>query len=1375
MTCLSGSVRLAAALICLQFLFCDSRAMGQTLQEQLRTEGSANLAKAARAEGDPQRGALIFHQPLLACAKCHTGEFVGQLGPDLAKPESGTTAERLIEAVLEPSKLIRKGFEPQTIQTIKGETLTGFLVEESELAVVLRDLARNGAAVTIPKSMIDERAVGRVSVMPADQANQLANRQQFLDLIRYLIEIAEGGPDRATQLKPPASLLVLQIPEYEKEIDHAGMIRDWNPASFKRGEAIYTRLCINCHGTADQPGSLPTSLKFATGTFKNGSDPYRLYLTLTHGYGLMAPQTWMVPVQKYDVVHYLREAYLKPRNAGQYTKVDNDYLAKLPKGKERGPAPSNVDPWSSMNYGAFLTATYEVPEPKSVESKENAGPNIAQKGIAVRLDSGPGGVARGRNWMVFDHDTLKMTAAWNQPEIKPSERNSSPIFIDWNGINFNGRHQVHPNLSGQVQVSDRASAGWANPLTDDWKSLRTVGRDGRHYGPLPKTWGHYRGLYQCGERVVFSYAVGETSILEQPGMSGSGLDTIYTRTFEVGPRTKDLVLSIGTHPNSSAQLATIIKENGLSVVHPNLAVIVPPAITKSSDPVKTFAFSGAKSIRINRSQDFDMTDKDYQISVRFRTREGGTLFSQAAVEGPWTPNAKALFIRGGKLCFDIGWVGVVTSRKRVDDGVWHDAFLTWKKSTGEVEMRIDDTLIDAKGILRPHKAVPEYIVRLGFAAPDFPEPAYFKGDIEEVSFYQSAAPDTPINFRREKDLIGKWQPMTELKSVPAPPSNRQGRDAMNSLIRPSIRQLDDLSGKNHFGSIEGTESQTSERETAWLVAGVAGKIPDKRWQYDRDAGLQLRIPEGKETLRFTVGFAQQAAKALGDRNSVKLEDVPLDWISKLPVDDLTSQLHGGPRRWPEILTTDLIAGRDSGPFAVDILSAPVSNPWLCQMRLTGFDFFADGNRMAVSAWDGDVWLVSGFKNSAEVADAGKNQPSGGAIPAGKLTWQRIASGLFQPLGVKIVNDQIYVTCRDQIVILRDLNGDQETDFYECFNSDHQVTEHFHEFAMGLQRDAAGNFYYAKSARHALPAVVPHHGTLLRVSPDGSKTDIVANGFRAANGVCLNPDGTFFVTDQEGHWNPKNRINWVKEGGFYGNMFGYHNVTDASDAAMLPPLCWITNAFDRSPSELLWVNSDRWGPLKGALLNFSYGYGKVFIVPHEILNGQAQGGMCELPLPTFPTGIMRGRFNPSDGQLYVCGMFAWAGSAVQPGGLYRIRYTGQPVYVPVKIEAVRTGIKLKMTGELDAESVRDRTNYSIQTWSLKRTADYGSKHYDEKKLRVTAARLDRDGQTIWLEIPEIQPTWCMEIRYSLRSKTGAAVNGTIHNTIHRLGEQKPAAD
>ena len=452
------------------------------------------------------------------------------------------------------------------------------------------------------------------------------------------------------------------------------------------------------------------------------------------------------------------------------------------------------------------------------------------------------------------------------------------------------------------------------------------------------------------------------------------------------------------------------------------------------------------------------------------------------------------------------------------------------------------------------------------------------------------------------------------------------------------------------------------------------------------------------------------------------------------------------------LKTQAIISRNDGPFAVDVLTVPDNNPWLCQMRLSGFDFVPGGHRAAVCTWDGDVWLVGGIDNSAAA-----------------LTWQRIGSGLFQPLGLKIVAGRIYVACRDQIVCLHDLNGDGETDFYENFNSDHQVTEHFHEFAMGLQTDAEGNFYYAKAARHGLPALVPHHGTLLRVSKDGTRTEILATGFRAPNGICLNPDGTFFLSDQEGFWTPKNRINWVNQGGFYGNMWGYHDVTDASDSAMVPPVCWITNAMDRSPAELVWVESTNpaWGPLRGSLLCLSYGNGKIFVVPHEIAGGQMQGGVCALPIPPFPTGAIRGRFHSVNGQLYTCGLFGWAGDRTQPGGFYRVRATGKPMFLPIGLSAQRHSLAITFTEPLDRKTVCDRTHYAVKTWSLKRTLNYGSDHYDELPPRITGVVLSDDGRTVFLEMPELQPTWCMEISYAIQAENGEPAEGVIHNTIHHL--------
>src|SRR6185436_14444731 len=334
-------------------------------------------------------------------------------------------------------------------------------------------------------------------------------------------------------------------------------------------------------------------------------------------------------------------------------------------------------------------------------------------------------------------------------------------------------------------------------------------------------------------------------------------------------------------------------------------------------------------------------------------------------------------------------------------------------------------------------------------------------------------------------------------------------------------------------------------------------------------------------------------------------------------------------------------------------------------------------------------------------------------------------------------------CRDQIARLRDLNSDGEIDFIENFNNDHQVTEHFHEFAMGLQCDAAGNFYYAKSARHALPALVPHHGTLLRVSADGARTDILATGFRAANGVCLNDDGTFFVTDQEGHWMPKNRINRVRSDGFYGNILGYTDVTNTSDAAMEPPMVWITNAKDRSPAELLWVPKNTWGSMGGSLLNLSYGTGRAFIVPHEEVGGQWQGAVCELPMPAFATGIMRGRF-AADGALYTCGLFAWAGSAVAPGGFHRIRRNEKPAHVPLYIHAAKGALSLTFSDPLDPGSVRPEA-FAFKTWSLKRTANYGSNHYSEHQLEIGGARVSADGRTVTLDIPSLVPTQCYELK------------------------------
>ena len=1301
----------------------ESGLAAPTLEEQLLEEDAAELAKEAREKGEAARGAILFYQQHLTCTKCHTyGEEDPVLGPDLAEPqEEKPTDVFLVEAILKPSEKIREGFEPIVVLTADGKMVTGLLVEDKPDELILRDPTNDGELITIKKDEIDDQAEGLESIMPTMLVNQLGNRQQFLDLLRYVMEVTEGGPQRAAALEPEPSLYAPPpLPEYEKHVDHAGIIADLDQQSFKRGEEIYSRLCVNCHGTKDEPGSLPTSLRFASDEFKNGSHPHAMYKTLTHGFGLMVPQTWMVPQQKYDAVHYIRETFLKEHNKSQYVEIDEGYLAGLPEGDTRGPAPVKYEPWVAMDYGPNLTASYEVGTDAS---------NFAYKGIAVRLDPGGGGVSRGRFWTIFDEDTLRIAAAW-----------SGQGFIDYRAIMLNGQHNSHPRVVGQVHFENKAGPGWANPETGSFDDPRFLGRDDRPYGPLPHEWAHFKGLYHQGNRVIVSYTVGETTVLEMPAVDASSAPQIFTRTFNLGPRRRDMILQVAKLGDADATLRAL-KENDAAKGRIALfgsgelpmAEVVDPAETPVVEgPERALAFNGTTHVDIAKVDDLDMANADYTIHARIKTKRGGTIFSKAAPTGNWAAGGKTLFVGGGKLHFDIGFVGVVTSRRSVADNKWHDVAMTYEQGNHRVRLFIDGQL-DGERSMTPVDTEEGLVARIGFTSPNFPSPSFLQGQVSDVAFYGRALSEKEIGALATQDrptekLLARWQPTV----------------AKGTLVV-------DLTDSGHDGQlVEGRPQATLPTKSTvmagFLVAATSQPIDAGQWLTSEKGDLRLKIPAGNKPLKFTLSVARAET---ADQVAPLVERL----VSNESAMDLAPLTKGGPPRWAGLITTKATIGEEE-PFATDVLTRPASNPWLSRVRPTGFDFLPDGNRVAVCTWDGDVWMVSGIGQ-----------------PGGDLTWQRIASGMFQPLGLKYVDGKIYVSCRDQIAILHDLNGDGETDYYENFNNDHQVTEHFHEFAMGLQTDDEGNFYYAKSARHAKTALVPHHGTLLKVSKDGSKTEILAKGFRAANGVCINPDGSFMVTDQEGHWNPKNRINWVipNSGAFYGNMFGYHDVTDSSDEAMDQPLCWITNSFDRSPAELIWVTSDKWGPLKGSLLNTSYGYGMVYVVPHERVNGQVQGGMNRLPIKAFPTGVMRGRFHPGDGQLYLCGMFAWAGSRTQPGGFYRLRYTGKPVHLPVGLNATRQGMRLIFSGELDPDSAKNPENYTVKIWGLKRTASYGSKHYDERILPVTGVTVSPDNKTVMLRIPDIEPTWGMEIRYRLKGSNGEDINSMIHNSVYRFGE------
>ncbi len=1278
------------------------------LAESLSHESLEQLADESRRFGNPSRGALAFFHPELQCAKCHQPTAKRRrLGPDLTQQRNVTMAH-LIDSVLRPSAVIHEGYESVSVETEDGKVISGVLVSKDDQHVIVDGIERANQPWKIAQTNVHQLRKLNTSAMPTDLANQLTDRREFLDLAAYLFEIAKNGPSRAAELRPIGATDSLPpLPEYESHLDHAALIGQWDEQTLAMGEELYKIRCASCHGTIEHKGSMPASLRFASGKFKNGNDPYRLYQTLTHGFGMMIPQRWMVPQQKYAVIQYVREHFVKRHNPSEYFEISDAYLAGLPQGDTLGPKPVLNRPWTQMDYGPSLNNTIEVSDDQS---------NIAQKGIAIRLDDGPGGVESGTHWMMYEHDTLRVAGAW------------SGKFIDWEGIHFNGTHGRHPKVAGDVAFANPTGPGFANPTADAssrFEDSRVTGRDGKQYGPLPRSWAHYLGLYRFGKRTILKYRVGTTEILETPALTFIDEIPVYTRTLNLGPTDKEIIIQVARTDERTARptpdgIACVpsawnrSKQTGPETPRPT-------APENRADAKIGLDLDGATFAEIKNGDQLDMSDSDYSICARIKTKTDGTLFAKTKSQAEWVPQGISFFLRGGRPTLDIGWVGAVHADRTVRDGQWHDVAMTWQARTGQVRFYIDGKPAGSDK-LAPKSRLRKSVIRIGFTNDNFPNQSCFQGNIQYIRFYQRRIPSAEMADPRsiaDDRLMGTWQ-RTENSQIP----NATGDPALSAVVN-SRRAL-------------GRQNKEPD--------GLFAACSDRRARWTHENGnLRLTIPPGGAN-RLVIALAPVTAPQELEAVQQRFQKRP---SAILHPEDLTPFTNGGPPNYPEKIGSTILRGEAQGGFAVDTLTRPTENPWNAQLRLTGLDFLPDGDTAVISTWDGSVWRVTGLQED-------------------QLQWQRIAAGLFQPLGIRYHARKIYVTCRDQIVVLHDLNGDHEADWYENFNSDHQVTEHFHEFAMGLQTDQAGNFYYAKSARHAKTAVVPHHGTLLKVSPDGAKTSIIATGFRAANGVCLNPDGSFVVTDQEGHWNPKNRINWVQPGGFYGNMFGYHDVTDESDSAMEPPLCWITNAFDRSPSELMWIDSPKWGALKGSLLNFSYGYGKIYLVPFETVKGQVQGGMCALPIRQFPTGIMRGRFHPVDGQLYCCGMFAWAGTQQQPGGLYRVRRTDQAVHLPTGLHATRDGIAITFSDSLDPDSARDLANWKIKTWDLKRTKNYGSEHYNEKTLPVTDVNITKDNQTVRLTIPRLKPTWGMEIMYSLKSPDGNSIQGQIHNTIHHMG-------
>ncbi len=491
-------------------------------------------------------------------------------------------------------------------------------------------------------------------------------------------------------------------------------------------------------------------------------------------------------------------------------------------------------------------------------------------------------------------------------------------------------------------------------------------------------------------------------------------------------------------------------------------------------------------------------------------------------------------------------------------------------------------------------------------------------------------------------------------------------------------------------------------------------------------------------------------------------------------------------------------------------ASAASVPWpntggALSFPIGGMDFMSDG-RLVVTSWRDpyEVFIVS----NAIIGSTPKS-----------ATVTKFATGLSEAIGVKVINDSIYILEKDQVTLLLDNNNDGTADEYRAIAYDWTKSVNSKEYAMGLPYD--GTYFYAafgdptiSNATAVDPAPAGRQNGVLRFRRSDGVTEPFAAGLRVPGGMSY-AFGQVWVTEIQGGYRPSSVVYNPKYGRFYGrpinppavfqpltvpipakDSFPYDS-PDLSAAAATPfvlnlpfkntgvsgagPIGW-----QRSPAQLVEIKS---GPFVGQMLvsesdNGESGSGEMIrAFVEQTPDGEYQGAVFHFTSnkvfggTTAPSGFSKNAcmalINGPDGNVY-CG----ANGATSAGwsrntsvGLDRISLSGAAV--PFDMLAVRsTGpntFEFQFTQPLAASLGNDvSANLTVQKWWDRMSDEYGccrvgTANPASRSIKTVATvsggvatvQTDRTKVTVTYPASTLTPHWQYYFKWSDNIKNESA--------------------
>ena len=408
-----------------------------------------------------------------------------------------------------------------------------------------------------------------------------------------------------------------------------------------------------------------------------------------------------------------------------------------------------------------------------------------------------------------------------------------------------------------------------------------------------------------------------------------------------------------------------------------------------------------------------------------------------------------------------------------------------------------------------------------------------------------------------------------------------------------------------------------------------------------------------------------------------------------------------------------------------------------QPQVSGMDWLPDG-RLAIATWGGslndlgEVYLLSNV--------TGNTDPS-------RVTTQRIAQGLKEPMGIKYVDGKLYVSEKHRLTELNDTNGDGVTDDYRTVAT-WPFGSNFHEFAFGmLYQD--GFFYlnlsvainYGGATTDPQPA--PNRGTTIKVNKATGAVSYVAGGLRTPHGIGWGPEGGIFVTDNQGGWLPSSKLVHIKQDRFFNHHMNPDGPYDTRPVSQ--PVLWLPqNEIANSPSNPVQVTT---GPFAGQLLFGDVTYGGIQRGFLEKVNGEYQGAVFRMT-QGLEAGVSRISLGP-DGAIYTGGLHGggnWGQDGKLAYGLQKLTPNGANTFDIKAMRAIQGGFELEYTQPLSTATANDLVaKYQAKQWRYVPTADYGGPKVDEQTLQVTSATVSTDRTKVTLKLSGLQAGRVVHLR------------------------------